>query len=141
MALCEEGLLLARVCTRVDGARGTCGYRDEARGTSPNTNSTTATFTASTTVATSDTPVDLASIKKTVVMKVTGMSCQGCANALKNKVDGVDGVVTCDVSFEKGQASVALSNPDAEGNVEAAIKKLGYTVSLVPEDAATNPAS
>ena len=97
--------------------------------------------TCSTTVATSDTPVDLASIKKTVVMKVTGMSCQGCANAVKNKVDTVDGVVSCDVSFEKGQASVALSNPDAEGNVEAVIKKLGYTVSLVPEDAVTNPAS
>ncbi|MEE2680796.1 MAG: heavy metal-associated domain-containing protein [Planctomycetota bacterium] len=87
------------------------------------------------------TPIDTASIRKTVVLKVTGMSCQGCANALKNKVDTVDGVVTCDVSFEKGQASVALSNPDAEGNVEAAIKKLGYTVSQVPADAPVNPAS
>ena len=33
-------------------------------------------------------------------MEVTGMSRQGRADALKNKVDTVDGVVTCDVPRE-----------------------------------------
>ena len=95
----------------------------------------------STPVATSEAPIETASITKTVVMKVTGMSCQGCANALKSKVDSVSGVVSCDVSFEKGSASVALSNPDAEQSVEDTIKKLGYTVSVDTGDQPMNPAS
>ena len=92
-------------------------------------------------VATPETTQANNSVTKTVVMKVTGMSCQGCANALKSKVDSVNGVVSCDVSYEKGSASVALSNPDAEKNVEDTIKKLGYTVSVDTGDQPMNPAS
>ena len=101
----------------------------------------TASSTTTATAPATDMPMNSASVTKTVVTKVTGMSCQGCANALKNKVDAVSGVVSCDVSYEKGQASVALSNPDAEENVEAAIKKLGYTVSLESSVQPVNPAS
>ena len=101
----------------------------------------TTTAAVPTPAATEAEPINTASVTKTVVMKVTGMSCQGCANALKNKVDGVSGVVSCDVSLEKGQASIALSDPEAEGNVEEAIKKLGYTVSVKSDDQPANPAS
>ena len=82
-----------------------------------------------------------AAVTKTVMMRVTGMSCGGCASALKNKVDGVSGVVSCDVSYEKGMATVALSDPKAEKNVEAAIKKLGYTVSVEGETPKQDTAS
>ena len=92
-------------------------------------------------VATPETTQASNTVTKTVVMKVTGMHCQGCANALKSKVDSVSGVVSCDVSFEKGSASVALSNPDAEQSVEDTIKKLGYTVSVDTGDQPMNPAS
>ena len=92
-------------------------------------------------VATPETTQASNTVTKTVVMKVTGMSCQGCANALKSKVDSVSGVVSCDVSFEQGSASVALSNPDAEQSVEDTIKKLGYTVSVDTGDQPMNPAS
>ena len=46
--------------------------------------------TSTTTAAASatDASVQNASITKTVVLKVTGMSCQGCANSVKNKIDG-----------------------------------------------------
>ena len=59
----------------------------------------------------------------------------------KFSVDSVSGVVSCDVSFEQGSASVALSNPDAEQSVEDTIKKLGYTVSVDTGDQPMNPAS
>ena len=101
----------------------------------------TASSTTTATAPATDMPMNSASVTKTVVMKVTGMSCQGCANALKSKVDSVSGVVSCDVSFEKGSASVALSNPDAEQSVEDTIKKLGYTVSVDTGDQPMNPAS
>lgn len=78
-----------------------------------------------------------AQIKKTVQLRVDGMSCDGCVNAIVKKVDALDGVVSCDVSLEERSATIALSDPDAENTVEEAIRKLGYTV----EPASTNPTS
>ena len=86
---------------------------------------------------TSKAATNTADIKKTVHLKVDGMTCGGCVSAIVNKVDTLDGVVSCDVSLENRSATVALSDPKAATTVEDAIRKLGYTVE--PED--TNPAS
>lgn len=78
-----------------------------------------------------------ANVQKTLHLKVGGMTCQGCVNAIVSKIDKIDGVVSCDVSLEEQSATIALSNPDSAKSVEAAIRTLGYTVD--PE--AANPAS
>ena len=114
---CKEGCFLS----------GGCEETTQAAAPVPGAEGESATTTA---VAT-----------KTVMMRVVGMSCGGCANAVKNKVDGVSGVVSCDVSFEKGMATVGLSDPKAEKNVEDVIRKLGYTVSVQSESPAQNTAS
>ena len=96
-------------------------------------NSGTCDASVDTTVAASKT----ADVKKTVHLKVDGMSCGGCVNAIVSKVDAINGVVSCDVSLEGRSATIALSDPAAETTVEEAIRKPGYTVE--PEPA--NPAS
>ena len=75
--------------------------------------------------------------QKVVQLRVNGMSCSGCVNAIVNKVDGLPGVLSCEVSLENRSATVALSDPTAETTVEETIRKLGYTV----EPESTNPAS
>ena len=80
---------------------------------------------------------DVAMVRKTLHLKVSGMSCSGCVNAIVKKVDGIEGVVQCDVSLENQSATIDLSDPGRAGEVEAAIRKLGYTVDVEDE----NPAS
>lgn len=73
-----------------------------------------------------------ADVRKTLHLQVDGMTCSGCVNAIVSKVDSIDGVVSCDVSLEGRSATIALSNPDSAQTVEAAIRKLGYTVEPEP---------
>ena len=75
--------------------------------------------------------------RKTVVYSVKGMSCQGCANAVTDKVAKIDGVMTCEVSLQEQRAKVELAEGGSAEDVETAIRNLGYEVA--PEDA--NPAS
>ncbi len=57
--------------------------------------------------------------QKTAVctLKVTGMTCGGCAAAVKSAAKRVDGVTRAEVSYEKGVAEVtydpARTNPNA----------------------------
>ena len=43
-----------------------------------------------------------------VVIKVGGMSCQGCVNSVTGALKAVPGVVSAEVSLEKGEARVAF---------------------------------
>jgi copper chaperone len=61
-------------------------------------------------------------------MQVDGMHCQGCVDAITDKVGRVDGVVDCRVSLENRQADVAVRQADAGPAVQRAIEKLGYKV-------------
>lgn len=69
---------------------------------------------------------------------VQGMHCEGCVNAITDKVLKVKGVASCEVSLEEHRATVGLSDASKSGEVEAAIAKLGYTVGApgAPSDAA-----
>ena len=78
-----------------------------------------------------------ATVEKTVVLGVKGMTCSGCVNAIVTKVDQLPGVVSCDVSLDNQRAEIELSDASAEPRVEEAIRKLGYTV----EPESTKPAS
>jgi copper chaperone CopZ len=64
-----------------------------------------------------------------VVLKVDGMTCGSCENAIRETLAGVDGVKLGVADHEKGQAWVAYDPQVANVEViSAAISGLGYTV-------------
>jgi copper chaperone CopZ len=61
-------------------------------------------------------------------LQVDGMHCQGCVDAITDKVGRVDGVVDCRVNLENRQADVAVRQATAGPAVQRAIEGLGYKV-------------
>ena len=47
-------------------------------------------------------------IEKT--FKIEGMTCGGCANKVVKAVDALDGVESCDVNVDKGQAKIMFDD-------------------------------
>jgi copper chaperone CopZ len=70
--------------------------------------------------------------------QVDGMHCDGCVNAITDKVKRVDGVVDCRVRLEQREADVAVRDAQAGEAAQKAIEKLGYKVKPLPTPAATN---
>ncbi len=62
-----------------------------------------------------------------IAMKIPvhGMHCEGCVDAITDKVMKIDGVKTCVVSLEKSEADIEAA-PELRVAIETAIKKLGY---------------
>lgn len=60
--------------------------------------------------------------------QVDGMHCDGCVQAITDKVKHVDGVVDCRVSLTDRQADVVVREEAAAAPVQQAIEKLGYKV-------------
>ncbi len=56
---------------------------------------------------------------------VKGMHCEGCVDAITDKVMKIEGVKSCAVSLEKSEADIEAP-PTLRPSIEAAIKKLGY---------------
>ncbi len=69
---------------------------------------------------------ELREMEKT--LKIQGMMCMHCEAHVKNALEGVDGVVSAQVSHEKGTAVVTLSKEvDTEVLIDA-VEKQGYKV-------------
>lgn len=66
------------------------------------------------------------------VFTVEGMHCGGCAAAITAALEKVEGVVEASADHEKGLAT-AVYDPRKAGveELEAAIEKLGYTVTAM----------
>ncbi|MGQ0523114.1 MAG: heavy-metal-associated domain-containing protein [Betaproteobacteria bacterium] len=66
---------------------------------------------------------------KSVILKVEGMNCNGCAERIRSTVAAEPGVQTAVVSFEDGNARV-LYDPQAieENRLVEAIRRLGFRV-------------
>jgi len=62
-----------------------------------------------------------------VTVKVTGMTCAACANAVERSVRKVDGVSEASVNFLTENLVVTGDNPDT-ALIEEAVKKAGYGV-------------
>lgn len=73
-----------------------------------------------TSIATDITPV-------TLTWEVNGMHCGGCAAAIKGKIAALNGVASCDVSFEESKA-VVVADPTKTAAIESAMTGLGYTI-------------
>jgi len=64
-----------------------------------------------------------------VSFEVKGMHCNGCAEAIAEETRGLPGVTGVVVSFDDSRADVTMLQGADAAAVEAAIRKLGYTVS------------
>lgn len=66
---------------------------------------------------------------QTVTLKVSGMSCGGCADAIRNALLKLDGVYDATVSHETGVASVQVDAKKMDAaKLGDAIVKAGYAV-------------
>jgi copper chaperone CopZ len=85
-------------------------------------------------VETASTPANTATLE----VRIDGMVCGGCAEAAQKALEGIDGVRSADVSFEKGMAKV-VCDPGVSAdkivtalhNVEINGEKMPFEASVV----------
>jgi copper chaperone len=64
---------------------------------------------------------------ETAVLKVSGMTCGGCVKSVANVLRSVAGVVTAEVSLERGEARVSFDPAKASlSQLKEAIEDAGY---------------
>lgn len=75
----------------------------------------------------------------TVSLKITGMTCPNCAQAIKNNLNKAEGVISSDIKFENAVNTVtydpAKTNPE---KIITTIQKAGYKVEK-KDQKASNP--
>ena len=64
----------------------------------------------------------------TRVMKIEGMMCAHCEATVKKTLEAIPGVESAEVSHEKGEATVTLSEPVANGVLKKAVEDKDYKV-------------
>ena len=68
-------------------------------------------------------------MNKKTTLKVTGMSCSGCAANVEKALRGVAGVAAADVDLKGGKATVEYDPARAnEKDLAKAVKDAGYGV-------------
>ncbi len=65
-------------------------------------------------------------------LKITGMKCAECAQAIKNSLEKVDGVDSALVDFDTDEATIMFegSGPNDEALITA-VKDSGYTADVI----------
>jgi copper ion binding protein len=59
-------------------------------------------------------------------IKVKGMSCQHCVNAVKKALSQIEGIGDVEVDLSRGEVSIEDSEPIDMEAVKAVVKKAGY---------------
>lgn len=68
---------------------------------------------------------------ETTVVKVTGMTCMGCAASVKKVLTAISGVQSVDVSLEKAQATIGYDAARARpAQFKTAIEDAGYEAAV-----------
>ena len=68
---------------------------------------------------------------KNIIIKIKGMGCQNCVNAVTESLTELDGVSKVNVSLEKESAEVEFDESKInEGKMIEAIKELEYEASI-----------
>ncbi|SCL44776.1 Copper chaperone CopZ [Micromonospora citrea] len=62
----------------------------------------------------------------TATYKVTGMTCNGCANKVKNLLSELDGVDAVEVDLAAGRATLRASRGIDEARVVETLEEAGY---------------
>ncbi|MBL4578268.1 MAG: cation transporter [Flavobacteriales bacterium] len=72
--------------------------------------------------------------EKTVTLKITGMTCSGCANHVSIALSKVEGIISEDVSYP-GDRNTITYDPDktSEQDIIAAIEKTGYRAQVIAD--------
>ena len=68
-------------------------------------------------------------MKKT--MKIEGMMCMHCVKHVKDALQAVDGVASCEVNLKKKRAELTLSKEVAEEALKNAVTQAGYGVTEI----------
>ena len=70
--------------------------------------------------------------EKTVTLKITGMTCGGCANHVSVALSKVDGIISEDVSYPGDKNTITYDpNKTSEKDIIAAIEKTGYKAKVI----------
>lgn len=81
--------------------------------------------------------MDVRAATKTVVIKVEGMTCGGCATSIEKVLRGTDGVLEARVSFEKREAWVKYDDARvSEAKLREVIDGTGFKAVGAPQGAA-----
>lgn len=65
----------------------------------------------------------------TLTLSVTGMSCMGCVNSVKNLVSALPGIASVEIDLGLGRVEVKHDPAQADAAaIRAAIEDGGYTV-------------
>ena len=67
-------------------------------------------------------------VSKDFVLGVGGMTCNGCANNVKNALSSIEGVSTVDIDLEGAKATVNTNGSPSQEALEAAVKGAGYSI-------------
>ena len=67
---------------------------------------------------------------KTLTLKVSGMTCNGCANAVQAALTRIEGVRRADVSLEQKRARLVLEDTGSVDDLVSAVRAAGYDASL-----------
>lgn len=79
----------------------------------------------------SSAPVAVPAGAKILSLKVSGMDCEACAAAIKQSVEKVPGVLTADIDFSRGQATIVSDGKAASGAVIKAVEAAGYKAEVL----------
>ncbi len=67
--------------------------------------------------------------EKKVELKIKGMGCEMCANAIEKVISRCAGVMGCEVSYKKGKATIEIEVGKAKaGEIIEAIEDAGFDV-------------
>ena len=73
---------------------------------------------------------------RTASFTVKGMTCEGCVSTIKSRLKKVDGLISYQVSLEKGEASATFDpSKTSEARIAEAITKAGYPTAAKPASA------
>ena len=81
-------------------------------------------------------PAKTAAAASTLVYKVSGMTCGGCASKVQGAVAKMANVSGCTVDLDKAQAVVTTSGSVDTGEIQKAITDAGFPAQLAPAQAA-----
>ena len=63
-----------------------------------------------------------------LTLTVSDMACEGCAESVREALEGVSGVQRVEVSLDRGEARVTAGSQVSERDLADAVEGAGYTV-------------
>ena len=65
---------------------------------------------------------------KEIILKVTGMMCEGCENRIQNAVKNMEGVETVVANHQEGTVKLSLNENADISKIKEKIEDIGFTL-------------